>query len=101
MGDSELRPYNAACSSKSVKLNSEIISLLRTCYKDASARFLVEFQWVRGHSLVGGNIRVDLLAKSKASACRDSSADFDIARIDSYSVAPKFWPFGFPLSVVT
>jgi len=49
-------------SSKKPVSNSLIVNVLRSLYKLAASKFVVDVHWVRGHSSIGGNHRVDTIA---------------------------------------
>lgn len=68
-----------ASSSKIPSVNGPLISLVRLLHAAALGRFIVELHWVKGHSVIGGNVRVDALAKHFASPSSSPAIAFDAA----------------------
>jgi len=80
--------------------NCELVGLLRTFFRLANAAFLVTLHWVKGHSEVGGNHRVDLLSKFFATHERELGPHDSAYNLSSYATHKRSWRFGFPLSSV-
>ena len=97
--DSTYAIRQATCSKLSV-LNRALIKLVRAALSKATAAFDVKLFWLRGHSIVGGNNRVDRLSKLFASLNAPNAAHFDLSFLSSYLSASHIWPFGFPLANV-
>jgi ribonuclease HI len=89
---------NSLVSSRSPKSNPALITLLRAKYKFAANLFSISLHWVKGHSVYGGNIRVDRLAKIFAPLNAPQGFVSDSHVITKYYANCSFWPFGFPLS---
>ena len=60
--DSKLA-LNATCSKHLPLVNREATLLLRKIFREVSASCSLYMNWVRGHSAIGGNERVDRIAK--------------------------------------
>jgi len=97
--DSSYAIYQAT-SSKLPGSNRDLIKRLRTVHSKAIAAFNVKLLWIRGHSVAGGNNRVDRLSRTFASLNPPQPAPFDTSRLSSYSSSSSSWPFGFPLASV-
>ena len=54
---------NTLNSTRRSAINSALIDFLRAVYKRASELFYVSVNWIKGHSNVGGNNRVDALSR--------------------------------------
>ena len=91
---------NLATSSKTPGSNKELVSSLRAVFSSALSLFKVELIWVRGHSFIGGNERVDLLSKRFAAKNSVNSPPFSLASLGRYVHVLVPWAFGFPLSSV-
>ncbi len=85
-------------SSKIPRVNGPLVNLVRHLHADALSRFMVELHWVKGHSIIGGNARVDALAKHFASP--SPSVTFDVSLLPLFTTMLYPWPFGYPLSAV-
>ena len=79
-----------------------LIHAARSALAKARKLFSVELHWIRGHANVGGNERVDRLAKHFARACKDDcgAAIIPDAFAVSHASSSQPWPHGFPLSSV-
>ena len=90
-----------ATSSKTPVLNRALIKLVRAAHSKAIAAFNVKLVWLKGHSVAGGNKRVDRLSNLFASSNVPNAAPFDLAFLTSYSSSTRNWQFGFPLASVS
>ena len=81
-------------SSKKSSVNGAYVSLLRTLLRFALTKFQVDICWVKGHSVIGGNIRVD--ACSKKFASNDLSPVNTTSAPDqiTFSARKTCWNFG-------
>jgi hypothetical protein len=78
--------------------NRSIVLLLRSVFKKASSSFSIDLHWVRGHSSIGGNFRVDRIAKAFGKRSVVTPAfNFDSV---SFEHCLSDWSFGFPLSAL-
>ena len=92
--DSKLA-INAATGSRRPLTNIPIVLALRKAFSALlSAKLTVAFHWVPGHAGIGGNDRVDKIAKTFAT----SRVAFDLSSLAGFSscVSRNPWPF-FPL----
>jgi hypothetical protein len=74
--------------------------MLRSLYQLANKTFQITLHWIKGHSVVGGNLRVDLLSKFFASCEHKVGSDGPELILSNYAVFKNPWPFGFPLCSV-
>ena len=87
----------AAVSKKAPLTNGALTRALRVAYAAIPASLRCELHWIRGHSSVGGNERVDRISKAFASiAFNNSYATFDVS-FPAHSVTNPWIP-GFPLT---
>ena len=86
----------AATSNKKVLVNGPITRAVKMAYAYASSSLAIHPHWIRGHSAVGGNERVDRISKAFASVPNNDSKSPFKGSFQSYVVTRK-WPFGFPL----
>ena len=84
-------------SAKPAQTNKALVSCLRQAHTEACALFQVDFHWLRGHSCVGGNERVDLISKRFAKANVPDPSVFKLADPPRFSTAVSEWRFGYPL----
>jgi ribonuclease HI len=87
-----------ASSTKKPSSNFELVNLLRSVYRLASAAFHVSLHWVKGHSAVGGNHRVDCLSKFFASCEHKVSPGGPEQTLSTYAFHETVWEFSFPLN---
>ena len=64
---------NATTSKNHPLVNREAVLLLRKTYKEVNKVCSLQLHWVRGHTAIGGNERVDKIAKRFASASLGST----------------------------
>jgi len=91
---------NHATGKKAPKINAVLVKCLRSCYVEISSKLDVTLVWVRGHTLCGGNIRVDLVSKHFASSNTPDPVHFDHDMLNSMTRKSSAWPYGFPLNNV-
>ena len=93
---------NQVTSSKHPASNFSIIKCLREVYCKASSVFKLNLYWIKGHSIVGGNVRVDYLSKIFASRNCPNPVSFNIDSFlnHSYLRSSAPWVYGFPLTTV-
>ena len=89
--DSKLA-INAATAQKPAT-NIALCTALKQVHMALSTVISVELHWIRGHSRVGGNERVDRISK------RYASIDYNIGRFKfngkfSAHISQSLWPFG-------
>jgi ribonuclease HI len=87
-------------SSKRSASNCELVDMLRSLYGLASAAFQITLHWVKGHSMVGGNLRVDLLSKFFASGDYKIDSSSAAKAVFLYATCKHSWKFGYPLCSV-
>lgn len=85
--DSELA-CSLVCSSKRPRKNADLTVAVRRVYKRALAKHSIEILWVKGHSDVPGNSRVDKTAKRFAHSPGSLDLDFPGQSLSSH------WPHG-------
>lgn len=93
--DSQLA-IRAATSIKPPLTNIPLTIALRKAYTHASKKLAIRIHWIRGHSDIGGNERVDRISKSFAQI----SSNVITLPPPSFpaSTFTTSWPFSFPLS---
>ena len=85
----------AAVSRKRPLTNGPITRAVRLAFIAVSRILSIDLHWIRGHSKVGGNERVDRISKAYASAY---SAHFPLDLALGAHTTTSNWPFGFPLA---
>ena len=86
----------AATSGKKSLVNGPITRAVKIAYAYASSKLAIHLHWIRGHSAIGGNERVDRISKAYASAPNNDAKCSFKGSFQSHALTRK-WPFGFPL----
>lgn len=86
-----------ASTSKTPVSNKGIVAILRQTFSRALEHFPVNLLWLRAHAGVGGNERVDKLAKFFAKSNGAAPPPFVLASPPTYCSSIMPWEPGFPL----
>ena len=94
--DSKLA-LSAVVSKKAPLTNGALTRAVRIAYAALPTSLRIELHWIRGHSSVGGNERVDRISKTFASIALNDSAQIFNASFPAICFT-KAWIPGFPLT---
>jgi ribonuclease HI len=81
-------------SPKSPTINSKLIAAMRSAYVEAARHVSISLQWIRGHAHVGGNERVDSIAKNFARFNSKPPTSIIFDQPLTYFARHTDWPFG-------